>query len=150
MTAAELARLTGYTKRNVTEELDRLELAGLFQVAAPGNQFLYRLHDRDALLAFVGVRPDAFPRWEPLFRVVRALVDTIRAVEPASATVQAVELEKLVAQISGDLQAAELPLPPPTRERTGSPDVLLSWAFGLMRGLATGRIWSDRRDPTGA
>jgi hypothetical protein len=143
MTAAELSRLTGYTKRNVTDELDRLELAGLLQVAAPSNQFLYRLHDRTALLAFVGERPRVFPSWEPLFRVVTALLDTIRAIETASETAQAIELEKLVANIATDVQNARIPPPPAERERTGSPEVLLSWAFDFMRSLASGSGWQE-------
>ena len=75
MKAADPARLTGYTKRNVTEELERLELARLRQVAAPSNQFLYRLHNRTVLLDFVGQRPKVFSNWEPIFGIVTALLD---------------------------------------------------------------------------
>ena len=139
LTSAELARLTGYTKRNVTEELDRLELAGLLQVAAPSNQYLYRLHDRTALLDFVGERPHVFPSWEPLFRIVAALVDTIRAIESAPETTQAIELERLVAEIAPDLQAAGVSPPPRERDRAGSPQPILGWAFGFMRQLASGQ-----------
>jgi hypothetical protein len=143
MTAAELSRLTGYTKRNVTDELDRLELAGLLQVAAPSNQFVYRLHDGTALLAFVGERPRVFPNWEPLFRIVAALLDATRAIEIASETAQAIELEKLVAGIAHDLQGARIPLPPGERERTGTPEALMSWAVDFMRSLASGTGWQE-------
>lgn len=143
MTAAELSRLTGYTKRNITEELDRLELAGLLQVAAPSNQFLYRLHDRSALLDFVGERPRLFPSWEPLLRIVTAVLDTTRAIETASKTTQAIELEKLVADIAADIQSARIPLPPPERERSGDPAALQGWAFEFMHMLANGRGWQE-------
>lgn len=145
-TAAELARLTGYTKRNVTDELDRLELAGLLRVAAPSNQFLYRLHDRHALLSFVGEQPDVFPNWEPLFRVVSALLNRLSAIETAPATVQAIELEKFVAEIEPDLRDARIRPPSPERERAGSPEALQSWAVHFMRELASGRAWDELRE----
>jgi hypothetical protein len=146
MTAAELARLTGYTKRNVTDELDRLELAGLLQVAAPSNQFLYRLHDRSALLSFVGERPEVFPNWEPLLRVVSAFLNRLAGIETASETVQAIELEKLVAELEPDLRDAQIPPPARDRERAGTPDALQSWALNFMRELAKGRDWEEPRE----
>jgi hypothetical protein len=146
VTGAEFARLTGYTKRNVSDELDRLELAGLLQVAAPSNQFLYRLHDRSALLSFVGERPEVFPSWEPLFRVVSALLNGLAAIEDAPETVQAIELEKLVASLEPDLRDAHIPPPARERERAGTPDALRSWAFDFMRKLASGRGWDELRE----
>ena len=143
MTAADLARVAGYTKRNVTEELDRLELAGLLQVAAPSNQFLYRLHDRTALLDFVGRRPNVFPNWEPIFRIVTALLKAVRAIEPASETTQAIELEKLVADLGADLHDARVEPPSRARERTGTPEALQRWAVDFMRRLASGRGWPE-------
>jgi hypothetical protein len=146
VTAAELARLTGYTKRNVTDELDRLELAGLLQVAAPSNQFLYRLHHRSALLSFVGERPAVFPNWEPLLRVVSALLNRVAAIETAPETVQAIELEKLVAELEADLRDARIPPPGSERQRVATPEALQSWAFDFMRKVATGDGWDELRD----
>jgi len=143
MTAADLARVTGYTKRNVTEELDRLELAGLLQVAAPSNQFLYRLQDRTALLDFVGARPKVFPKWEPIFRIVAALLDVARATERSSETTQAIEMEKILAGLEPDLDDARIRPPSPGRERTGTPEALQEWALDLMRKLASGRGWPE-------
>ena len=143
VTAAELARVTGYTKRNVTDELERLELAGLLQVAAPSNQFLYRLHDRDALLAFAGERPRVFPNWEPLLRVVIGLLNAAGAVETATPTVRAIELEKRVAELATDLRDARTPPPTAERERAGTPDALEDWAVSLMRQLARGDGWRE-------
>jgi len=143
MTAADLARVTGYTKRNVTEELYRLELAGLLQVAAPSNQFLYRLQDRTALLDFVGARPKVFPKWEPIFRIVAALLDVARATERSSETTQAIEMEKILAGLEPDLDDARIRPPSPGRERTGTPEALQEWALDLMRKLASGRGWPE-------
>jgi hypothetical protein len=137
LTAAELARVTGYTKRNVTDELERLELAGLLQVAAPSNQFLYRLHDRDALLAFVGARPQVFPNWEPLLRVVVGLLEAAGTVGTATPTVRAIELEKRIAELATDLREAGVP-PPVERERGGAPEELENWILSFMRQLARG------------
>ena len=141
MKVADLARLTGYTKRNITEELDRLELAGLLQVAAPSNQFLYRLHHRTALLDFVGQRPKGFPSWEPIFRIVTALLDTTRATEQTTEATQAIELEKTVAGLQTDLHDARIEPPSRELERTGTPEALRQWALDLMRDLASGRAW---------
>lgn len=146
-TGAELARLTGYTKRNVTDELERLELAGLLQVAAPSNHFLYRLHDRDALLAFAGERPRVFPNWEPLLRVVTALLHGVSAIETAAPTVQAIELEKRVAELGPDLHDARVPPPAAERQRPGTSDALADWAVRFMRQLASGDGWPELDEP---
>jgi hypothetical protein len=146
MTAADLARVTGYTKRNVTEELDRLELAGLLQVAAPTNQYLYRLHNRTGLLEFVGRRPSVFPNWEPTFRIVTALLDVARATAAATEMTKAIELEKVLAGLRTDLHDARLQPPSPERERTASPDPLQDWALSLMGDLASGRGWPQQRE----
>lgn len=149
-TAADLARLTGYTKRNVTEELDRLALAGLLQVAAPTNQFLYRLQNRAALLELVGQRPRWFPSWEPTLRVVAALLDMARATEKESPAVQAIEAEKLLAGVTSDLHDARITPPSPARERTGAPEELQLWAADLLRDLSSGRGWPELKLELGA
>lgn len=141
LTVAELARVTGYTKRNVTDELERLELAGLLQVAAPSNQFLYRLHDRDALLAFVGARPRVFPNWEPLLRFVAGLLETTAAVKTATSTVRAIELEKRIAELGPDMRDADVP--PPAARGAGSPEALEDWLLGFVRQLARGDAWRE-------
>lgn len=143
MTAADLARVTGYTKRNVTDELDRLELAGLLLVAAPSNRFLYRLHHRTALLDFVGGRPKVFPTWEPIFRIATALLDTARATDQSPEITQAIELEKTLAGLQIDLHNARIQPPARDRERTGTPAAVREWAVGVMRALASGRAWPE-------
>jgi biotin operon repressor len=141
ISGAEMAKLTGYTKRNVTEELDRLEVAGLLEVAAPTNQFLYRLHDPTALMTFVGRRPKWFPNWEPTFRVVIALLDGARRADGKSSNVQAIELEKLVSELEPDLRDARMPPPPSDRSRSGRAEELQRWAVQVMTRLAKGRGW---------
>lgn len=104
----------------------------------PTNQFVYRLRDSAALLDFVGPRPAAFPNWEPLLRTATTLLDTTTAIETASATTQAVELEKVVAALTRDLEAAHITPPPPDRERVGRPEALQSWSVEVMADLARG------------
>lgn len=142
MTAAGLAHLTGYTKRNIATELDQLALAGLLQVAAPTNQWLYRVHDRDALLSFVGERPRLFPNWEPALRVAAAVIDHDRALEAMSPAVQTIEWEKLLAGLAPDLHDAEISAPSPGGGFRRDPEELRRWAFGLLRAFSTGDTWA--------
>ena len=141
MTAAGLARLTGYSKRNIAEELDQLALAGLLQVATPTNQWLYRLTDPDALLAFVGERPRLFPNWEPALRVVAAVIASDRSPQPGSPTVQTIEWEKLLAGLAPDLHDAEIAAPPaqPRWRPGGVPKLGLRPAAGLFKRRWMGR-----------
>lgn len=115
----------------------------LRNLTARSNQFLYRLDDRAALLDFVGPRPNVFPNWEPILRIVTALLHTVRAIEPASQTTQAIELEKLVADLEPDLHDARVQPPARDRERTGTPEELQAWALDLMRRLASGDGWPE-------
>jgi hypothetical protein len=71
---ASLAVATGYSKRNVADECDTLERAGVLSVRTRGNRFSYSLARRADLKAFVGDLPDVLPDWTTLLNVTRELV----------------------------------------------------------------------------
>ncbi len=74
MSVARLAGSTGYTKRNVADECDTLERAGVLSVRARGNRFYYSLSRSCELRTFVGELPDVRPNWTALLNVARELV----------------------------------------------------------------------------
>jgi DNA-binding transcriptional ArsR family regulator len=74
MSVAELAVATGYTKRNVAEECDILQRAGVLSVRTRGNRFYYSLARRTELKAFVGEMPAVLPDWTAILNVARELV----------------------------------------------------------------------------
>lgn len=71
---AGLASTTGYTKRNIADECDILERAGVLAVRQIGNRFSYSLARRPELEAFVGELPAVRPNWTAILNVARELV----------------------------------------------------------------------------
>jgi len=69
-----LASAAGYTKRNVAEECETLQRAGVLSVRAQGNRFYYSLARSAELRAFVGSFPGILPDWTAMLNVARALV----------------------------------------------------------------------------
>lgn len=71
---ARLAAATGYTKRNVADECETLERAGVLSVRPTGNRFYYSLDRRDELESFLGKLAHVRPDWTAMLNVTRELV----------------------------------------------------------------------------
>lgn len=113
LTAADLAAEVSYTTRNVEKELDSLRLGGLVRRRVERGQLRYHLARPDQLLAFVGQRPDYFPRWSPIFRILLAGLDLTARVEDLDPMLRSVEARRTFRGLSRDLQWAELGEPEP-------------------------------------
>lgn len=137
LTIGDLAELSAYTKRNVSDELNGLELAGLLDVAYSGNRKRLRLADIEALRSFVGPAPSQIIDWigpTLLLTEVRALA---RRFEAAAPEVQDVEASSLIASHSARPDIAPMPRLPELGPSAG--DALERWALNLSGRLARGR-----------
>lgn len=109
---ARLASLSGFTKRNVAEECDTLERAGLLSVRTRGNRFYYALARRRSLVDFVGELPPIRPNWMALFNVTRALVALERRADGATARTFPVHVARTLETIGDDLDELDVDVPP--------------------------------------
>ena len=137
-TTAQLAASTFYTKRNVAQECEALELAGVLAMRSDSNRFYYSLAQPRTLAAFVGDLPSVRPDWRALFRVVASLMALDRAAAGLADEVLTVETHRVVRDIERDLDILGLPGPPKIRG-ADSWDGFRSWATLLLRDLGAGR-----------
>jgi DNA-binding transcriptional ArsR family regulator len=137
---AGLAVATAYTKRNVAEECDALERAGVLSVRARGNRFYYALARRYELEAFVGALPHVRPDWVAMLNVTRELVTLESMAAGTSAGTLPVHASNALRRIERDLDALHIPRPPesvrgedlwPALRRLGESH-LGQWSVGLL------------------
>ncbi len=108
---AALAVATGYTKRNVAEECDTLQCAGVLSVRAQGNRFYYSLARRAELKAFVGEMPAVLPDWTAILNVARELVALERRSKDTGLTTLPVHVRKTLRIIRDDLDELGIAVP---------------------------------------
>jgi len=147
VSAAMIARRTGYTKRSIAEEAENLAEAGVLGAQRSQHAHLYTLERRQALEDLVGKLPLYMPDWADYFAIARELVLVERAIGrpgalPASVPVKAlgaleamepaIDHLRLVAPASG-LRGADLW--PAVRDF--GKDTLGKWAAG--RGTPVAR-----------
>ncbi len=111
MSVAGLAVATAYTKRNVAEECDALERAGVLSVRPRGNRFYYALARRDELERFVGALPRVRPDWVAMLNVTRELVTLERMAAGTSTETLPVHASNALRRIKPDLDALHIPTP---------------------------------------
>lgn len=73
-TVTAIASSVGYAKRNVADECDVLEKAGLLKMRQVGNRFYYSMVRGVDLRRFIGDIAEVRPDWNALFAVSAALV----------------------------------------------------------------------------
>jgi hypothetical protein len=100
---ASLASTTGYTKRNIADECDTLERAGVLAVRTIGNRFSYSLVRRAELEAFVGELPAVRPDWTAILNVGRELVGLEERVERSTLRTVPVHARRTLRAIEDDL-----------------------------------------------
>lgn len=108
---AAISAATSYTKRNVAEECETLEQAGVLRVRTVGNRFHYSLAKRTELEAFVGTMPAYRPNWTAMLNVAGQLVDLEAATVTSSSRTRSVHARKAIDAIAGDLDELRIELP---------------------------------------
>ena len=100
---ARLAAVTGYTKRNIADECETLQLGGVLSVRSTGNRFYYSLARRFAFEAFVGELPHIRPDWKSIFKITRELVALEAFVGGLPLQTLPVRVKKMLRLIEDDL-----------------------------------------------
>jgi len=108
VSVAALAVATGYTKRNVAEECETLQRAGVLSVRAQGNRFYYSLARRPELKAFVGEMPAVLPDWTAILNITRELVTLERRSTDGGLTTLPVHARKTLRLIRDDLHELDI------------------------------------------
>lgn len=106
-----LAQMSGYTKRNVADECDTLQRAGVLAVRPMGNRLYYSLARRAELEAFVGELAPIRPNWTAILNVARELVTLERRAEEVRLTTLPVHVRKTIRLIEGDLDELDIEAP---------------------------------------
>ena len=138
VSVAALAEAAGYTKRNVDDECETIDSAGVLSIRPHGNRFYYSLARRAELSAFVGETPAVLPDWTAILNITRELVALERRSQDAGLTTLPVHARKTLRLIKDDLDELEIKALPenieavdlwPALRRLG--DVHLgAWAIG--------------------
>ncbi|MFN2504360.1 MAG: hypothetical protein ABR540_09035 [Acidimicrobiales bacterium] len=111
VSVAALAVATGYTKRNVAEECETLQRAGVLSVRAQGNRFYYSLARRVELKAFVGEMPAVLPDWTAMLNVARELVALERRSTDVGLSTLPVHARKTLRLIRDDFDELDINAP---------------------------------------
>ncbi|MDQ1436881.1 MAG: hypothetical protein QOK43_510 [Acidimicrobiaceae bacterium] len=107
LSAAVLARRTGYAKRIVADECDSLNHAGLLTARAVGNRFTYSLTRPSRLADFVGELPSIQPDWTAVGNVARVLTGLDDEARTRSARTLPVAVRRALGEIEDDLHDVE-------------------------------------------
>ena len=105
---ATLATETGYTKRNVSDECEMLERAGLLAQRAKTNRFYYSLARRAEFEALIGELPGIRPHWGPLLNIARQLLTLEEAADGVSAKTLPIRVRKALSAVETDLVELEI------------------------------------------
>jgi hypothetical protein len=143
LSASDAAAAAGYTKRNVSEALDALRVAGLLRVHALRNQRLFGLADDAWLTSLPGGLPESWPRWNSVFRVLEGLITGMRETNRLMARARTVEASVILCDLHGDLEQVGVRL---SQEELGpgawatmarlSAELPAAWAAGSFSGAA--------------
>jgi DNA-binding transcriptional ArsR family regulator len=141
MSVVRLATATGYTKRNIADECDTLQRAGVLSVRRRGNRFYYSLARRAELVSFVGDLPAVRPDWTAIFNVARGLVTLEHGAEVLTERTLAIQARRTLRLLQGDLDELGITRP--------SDDVESSELWAALHRLGSGCLeaWSDARWP---
>jgi len=109
LSAADLARVTRFTKPNVASALDALLLAGLIAARPVGNERRFVLPLKVAILP--GLRPPvAQPDWVSRFGVALEVLRFLVR-DDMSTTVRAIEARRLIAPLIDRMATEGMPIP---------------------------------------
>lgn len=135
LSAAELADLINYKKRNVSEALESLRLGGLLYSQQVGNQIRYRLN-RDEIQEPLTPLPNLFPLWSPIFLALDGLLDVDTREESLAPRARAVAARSAADRIGPLLDQAGIKKPDAKVKGEAYWDVFNEWALEITSGLA--------------
>lgn len=113
---ATIGTAINYTKRNVAEECETLEQAGVLGVRPFGNRYYYSLAKRTELEAFIGTMPEIRANWTAMLNLARELMDLEAQVGSSTTRTLAVKARTAINEIEPDLDELDIE-PPPSHAR---------------------------------
>ena len=109
LSLADLARLTRFTKRNVSVAVTSMALAGVVEVDRRGNVDRVRVAPDFPLRPWLRLPRAAAVDWTARWSVVRHVLRTLEATQSAASLVRIIELQAAVTAHAGRLVDARLP-----------------------------------------
>lgn len=130
----------GYSKRNLAEILEDLNLGKLFDKFMQGNQLRYRLIKNDQLLKAIKPIPKYTPSWRLIFKLLLSLRNCIRRTENSSESTKVVEIRNCLKSHQETLQ--RLRLSPPSFQSNFQIylQTFSDWLLALTKKLADGNF----------
>lgn len=133
----DLASRVPYTRRQIANDLEALQLGGLVRRTERHGTAAYQLRSAEALLEVVGERPEITPRWAPLFRVLTTSLDASERLSDGRAQMPEAELARVLRHARPAIDASGLQ-EPPMRQRGSDVPAFLEWAQELFSSLGAG------------
>lgn len=135
-TVTSIADRIAYSRRQVSLDLEMLELGGFVRRSNEAGPATYLLADPSAVVRLIGRLPDIAPRWAPLLRSVLGLVSAAEAIGERTLRAPGAELSRQLRLLGPELRAASLRPPGPG----GADDVeaFQDWTRTFVTALAAG------------
>ncbi len=137
LSLADLARITRFTKRNVSLTVDALALAGLLEVEVVGNERRAGLR-REHLRPWLPTARLEPVEWVDRFRVGTAALRLLDGEEAVARSVRTIEARVLVRDLEPAMRRALLPRPDTAKLGQSFADAFDDWIDRLALVLGTG------------
>ncbi|MDX6253210.1 MAG: hypothetical protein QOF10_6570 [Kribbellaceae bacterium] len=142
---ATIASSIGYAKRNVAEECEPLEKAGLLKMRQKGNRFFYSFARDAELRALVGEIASVRPDWPKLLKVTSAFVALESAARSMPGKAIMVEAYRVAQSLDDDLHVLGIEARPHLAQPDSYWPEVRDFAHGLMAAWGSGR-WPTEDD----
>lgn len=142
-TIAAIAKSTGYAKRNVAEECEALEKAGLLKMRQVGNRFYYSLARENELRGLVGEIAGVRPDWTSLFKVTSTFVESEAHARSLPVKVLMVEAHRVAAALDDELDELGIEQRPALLNPDGYWPEVRDFARRVMSSWASGQWPAD-------
>jgi hypothetical protein len=136
--AADIAEVVQYSKRNVEKELEALRKSGMLDVERRRNRLEHYVSRPEGLLLFAGPRPEFFPRWDAIFNVLAALIEFEARVDRMEPNLAAVDARRFEHEIEAAVRLADLPAHVGELKGGQLLTSLRNWGSSLLEALAQG------------
>jgi len=139
MSSLDLARLTSYTKRNVSDILEGLKMASLVKATNIGNQVRYRLSRFRELDNLIGVLPSAFPEWTSIFQLLTTIMRAAAESRNRKQEVSGVEAHQAMNRALPILEQLDITAPTQRSSAVRYWKSFVEWSSQLTGDLASGK-----------
>lgn len=101
----------GYSKRNLADILEELQLSGLVDQSLLRNQYRYHLLKRKELLKILGPLPKYIPSWRHVIEVILPIRTCLQRIKNSSESTQTIEIQNLLISIHSKLKKLQISPP---------------------------------------